>query len=450
MKKLLQTLILVLAVQAVFGQCQALFSSSFSPANDSLYLWNQSYSTDSSQIVVNTYNYTVYYGGMSYTSTGNPAIFYFNGYTGPVYACLTITTSLGCTSTYCDSIYPQGGSNCIADFSYMSNTGSSVNFFDQSIPEYPSGTFSYYWTFTGGMPASSTLANPVVAFPGNGVYNVCLTVNSDSGCTATYCTDVYVSDSMQNNCMLLVSSNISNVSTIGGSDGFIDMTVTGGTPPYLYVWNTGATTQDIYGLTSGIYTVTIIQSDTLCPATSATFQVSEPYDTIPLDTLYAPPIDTCLNFLPDSFYVAIAQVDSLNATVTWTFTGNGAAYTVTVVYPFQAYGPYVIALTFNCDSSKGLTTYMTYINITQSLGVPENATPDFTVYPNPFNEHLDVEMPGGITEVMIYNNMGQLVWSAAGNGSEKLSIDAASWPAGFYMIRLQGTEGNASKLLIRQ
>lgn len=46
----------------------------------------------------------------------------------------------------------------------------------------------------------------------------------------------------------------------GSSDGSVSVVVAGGTPQYSYLWNTGHTTDIVYNLTSGTYTVTVIDS----------------------------------------------------------------------------------------------------------------------------------------------------------------------------------------------
>jgi hypothetical protein len=453
MKRLIQTLILVLSVQVLFGQCQASFNAYYGPNSDSLYLYDQSYSLDSTPLNGLTYLWTVQYGGMTYTSSSSLALFDMNGYSGAVGICLTISNFLGCSSTSCDSIYVNSGqpSGCQAMFGFYSNpVGTTVDFYDQSTVEYLGLPYTMNWTFTGGAPSASTLQNPQVFFPTSGTYQVCLTIVSDSGCTDTYCSNIVILDSNQNNCYLSVIPTITHVSTIGGSDGAIDLSVSGGTPPYTYLWSTGEVTQDISGLPSGFYYVTIEQSNGACSPTTATFDILEPYDTLALDTLYVPPIDTCLNFVPDSFYVYFVQLDSMNATITWTFTGGGMIQTFTVTYAYPGYGPYVIALTFNCDSAKGLTTYMTYININATSGVEEAVVPEFNIYPNPVTDRFTIEMPAGITDVSIYNNMGQIMWSTMNVDAQQLSIDANSWPSGFYMIRMQGAEGKTSAIVIKK
>ena len=74
-----------------------------------------------------------------------------------------------------------------------------------------------------------------------------------------------------------VSAVISDIKCFEGNDGAIAQTVNGGTPPYFYKWNNGATVEDIFGLTAGIYTVSITDFYN-CPIEVKSYTVGEPND----------------------------------------------------------------------------------------------------------------------------------------------------------------------------
>ena len=54
---------------------------------------------------------------------------------------------------------------------------------------------------------------------------------------------------------------ITNVSCFGGDDGKIELDIVGNTPPYSFLWNNGATNSNIENLISGIYTLTVTDSN---------------------------------------------------------------------------------------------------------------------------------------------------------------------------------------------
>jgi len=86
-----------------------------------------------------------------------------------------------------------------------------------------------------------------------GTYRV--TITDASGCQFT---ESYL---IENANHLTLSAVKTNVSTAGGSDGSIDLSVSGGTGPYIYSWNNGATTQDLSGLPAGNYCVLVTDAN---------------------------------------------------------------------------------------------------------------------------------------------------------------------------------------------
>lgn len=110
------------------------------------------------------------------------------------------------------------------------------------------GTTPYTFLWSNG----ATTQNLTNVLPGT--YSV--TVTANGGITAT--TSATVSSA---NTSAAVSGAISPVSTPGGTDGAIDLTISGGASPYTISWSNGRTTQDIFGLTTGNYTVTVTETN---------------------------------------------------------------------------------------------------------------------------------------------------------------------------------------------
>ncbi len=98
-------------------------------------------------------------------------------------------------------------------------------------------------------------------------------VSDAAGCKATSQTFTISQPNAIN-----ISGTTVNVTTVGGSDGSIDVTVTGGTGPYTYKWNDGATTEDRTGLSKGDYAVTV--TDAHGCSDGKAFTVNEPNCTI--------------------------------------------------------------------------------------------------------------------------------------------------------------------------
>ena len=55
--------------------------------------------------------------------------------------------------------------------------------------------------------------------------------------------------------------NVTDESCPGSFDGSISISVTGGTPPYVYQWSNGSTAQNLNGLSTGLYTIIITDSN---------------------------------------------------------------------------------------------------------------------------------------------------------------------------------------------
>ncbi len=152
---------------------------------------NANFSSSIAGLTVNFNNTSS--GGSSYnwdfgdgnTSTSmNPSHTYATG--GSYTVCLIASGPSCSPDTICQTITVSGGTGgLIANFSVSRNIiceGSSIDFYDQSI----GAPANYNWTFQGGTPSSSTLANPTnIVYNSPGVYDVTLTVSNSGGAHTT-------------------------------------------------------------------------------------------------------------------------------------------------------------------------------------------------------------------------------------------------------------------------
>ena len=83
---------------------------------------------------------------------------------------------------------------------------------------------------------------------------------------------------------ILLSSVVTN--EVSGGDGSIDLTVSGGLSPYEFYWNNAETTEDISNLITGIYSVTI--TDTNSCTANASIVVNNASCTLSTDVLSVP------------------------------------------------------------------------------------------------------------------------------------------------------------------
>ncbi|MCK5782799.1 MAG: SprB repeat-containing protein, partial [Flavobacteriales bacterium] len=113
-------------------------------------------------------------------------------------------------------------------------------------------------TVTGGTPGytyvwsdGSALGNRTNLAAGN--YTI--TATDTEGCTQEE--TFVVTQPLE----LLIGNVITYVSCAGGNDGSFQTSVSGGTSPYSYLWSNGATTVDILNLTTGLYHLTLTDTN---------------------------------------------------------------------------------------------------------------------------------------------------------------------------------------------
>nr|MBP6828600.1 PKD domain-containing protein [Saprospiraceae bacterium] len=238
-----------------------------------------------------------------------------------------------------------------ADFSASPTTGCAtftVQFTNESSPN----ATSYSWTFAGGLPATSSLTNPIVVYQTPGDYNVTLTAFNVSGSSTTVKTS-YI------HVQTVPVTNFS-FTTNGLTATFTNLT-TGGTT-YLWSFGDGATSTETNPVHTyddpGVYTV-ILTATNACGSTNISKSVI--VSTPPLAAFTASPTSGC-----GPLTVQFTNQSSGNPTsYNWLFPGGTPSASTeqnpTVVY--NTPGTYSVTLTVGNNAGTNSITQTNYITV---------------------------------------------------------------------------------------
>lgn len=81
-----------------------------------------------------------------------------------------------------------------------------------------------------------------------------------------------------------------------------------------------------------------------------------------------------------------------------------------------------------------------------STGIPNIPSIDFSVYPNPFTDQIEISVnnPGGNIQADLYDLCGRKILSQLLDSSRNSSIDASMLGSGMYILALTGMDGKTS------
>ena len=119
----------------------------------------------------------------------------------------------------------------IANFNAINTTvcaGTSIQFNNASS----SNASQYLWSFPGGTPSNSTLANPIISYNSAGVYDVTLTVFNGFA-SNSYTINALVTVNALLQPQITISSDLNNI-CFGSTVNFTASIINGGTSPYFH------------------------------------------------------------------------------------------------------------------------------------------------------------------------------------------------------------------------
>ena len=96
--------------------------------------------------------------------------------------------------------------------------------------------------------------------------------------------------------------------------------------------------------------------------------------------------------------------------------------------------------TVNNSTVNNTCTANNWITVTWNLGIDDVENYMVNIYPNPASRVLNVQSVDGVSEVAIFNTLGQQVLRQSGNG-ELMQLDLGSLASGNYTLRITAANG---------
>ena len=367
-------------------------------------------------------------------------------------------------ATGCDSNYV-APSSCpvVADFVTLNTdicTGNAVYFVDKSLNQ----PLSWQWTFTGGVPATSSSQNPTVTYNTPGTYPVILVVSDSAG-----------SDTLE-------ITNYITVSPPGTGDplSFGENFDSGVYPPSGLTINNldGGITWELDSMASfsGIYSIKInnlintnygSSDELVLPHFDLTTSNPDSIVYMSFSWAYAKSDPT----FSDELLVLLSTDCGLTYKRifyrTQTALATGPTQTTPFVPDSTQWKKAFIPLNFYRNESfvelkivnvtdGGNNLYIDDIYVgdgsNPSVGIDEMAQPPLglTLYPNPANGSSTLNYTLAGTErvvIQIYNSYGQIIQSmyqgVMNSGTHKIMLPTENLPSGIYFVRL--FTGNTEK-----
>lgn len=322
----------------------------------------------------------------------------------------------------------------------------------EAVVNVSGGTAPYVYSFAGIASSNPNLTNLCV-----GTYT--LSAADANGCTSSTTFNIY-EDSIFFPGALSGYSYTIDESTPGACDGETTIYAYGGTAPYSYLFSNGSTANPATGLCAGIYEV-IITDDAGVTVNVPFLVASTVYSTVYidstiLDTLSGGIYEDCTityTTIDSSGVLGWSPVGSDSVLVTWFITSPSGTTTFTSTIYSPGAGSYAVEVGVYCPVKSVGSFIRIYgvINSNNQLNVNELTELSSSVYPNPFNDNLTIEMEEvNDYSVSIIDMTGREVLTQKFEVTSNLSIaNVNTLKAGEYFLQVSSDKGIARTKIVK-
>ena len=327
-----------------------------------------------------------------------------------------------------------------ADFTADNTTisaGESVTFTNLSV-----NASTYYWTFTGGNPSTSTDVNPTVTYETPGTYSVTLFAagenSSDSETKTAYINVLPVTsaDFEASATEIFVGDSVAFTNLSENATSFF-WTFEGAIPENSTEENPVVTYNE-----SGYYDVTLFATN------------GHGYDVATKTAyIYVRAVATA-DFTVDTTTVLVGETVvfinlSQNATsYYWSFPGGEPLVSQEenpeVTYPNA--GVYSVTLFATNGASSDMEVKESYITVVDESNVLELSANDVAIYPNPASSVMNVRAEG-MQNICIFDITGKVVFEREVNSDYEI-VDISMLKASAYAVRITTNSGTIVKNIV--
>ncbi len=110
------------------------------------------------------------------------------------------------------------------------------------------------------------------------------------------------------------------------------------------------------------------------------------------------------------------------------------------------------ALTLEFFSDQGVTAagYAATVSCLENLAAPSfSQAIDFTYYPNPAQDYVNIISNTDMQEILVYNPQGRLLYQSRNNGLDK-KVDISAFATGTYFFKLKFADKEANFKIMKQ
>ncbi len=308
------------------------------------------------------------------------------------------------------------------------DTNNTVNFTDETVPN----ATSWFWTFEGGTPGSSTDQNPMVTYDANGMYDVTLEVTNSFGTDTVVLMD-YIS---------VVSGAACPACTDTTNTTVVDIPVPGSYTSTINIANGGVLTD-----------------------VNVTINITHTWNA-DLDVTITSPAGTIVELTSDNGGVsgddytntvfdqeATVLITAGTSPFTGTFIPEGDLSTI---YGEDAAGDWVLTVVDDAGGDTGqLNFWSVELCIDPTASVDEFDMGSFAIFPNPNNGSFNIKLKSNSDKdinVQIYDIRGRSIFNnsyvSSTDFNQEINLNNAQ--SGVYLVKVSnGLKETIKKIIIK-